>query len=84
MAVDYNGGKKIHYIVFSIYLIPSGRLVRQGLPPLGATRAPPTSRRSEWSSREEPNLKKQQPRAKGENECIPGNKRQQRAITGAQ
>ena len=65
------------YIVICVYLIPSDLLIKQEGPPLGATRAPPSSRRSEWPSEEEPDLKKPQPRAKGENECTTNNTKQQ-------
>ena len=78
MAGDYNGGNKIHYIVFNIYLIPSYRLIRQESPHSEPQEPPPTPRRSEWLSGEEPDLKRQQPRAKGENERISCNRRRQK------
>ena len=56
------------FIVFCFHLILSNLLNRQGRLPLRATRVPPTPRRSEWSSKEQPELKTLQPRAKGETE----------------
>ena len=69
------------YIVFCFYLTPSEFSTKQEGPPLGATRALPSFRRSEWSSEEEPDLKKPQPKANGENECTSNNKKQQKKTT---